>query len=272
METDEVLETGYGDATASGDNLLNDFARGEAKAFGSLARARGDRVEDDPDFQMLLADGNSPTLFGNVVAPRRPFTAEEWPAAVERMHQFYAGQPGGPFVVFSAWPTPDLRSSDFGRIGHPPVMFRPAAPLAMPAIDEFSIRVVVDAAGARDWDYVMVHGYPLPELQPYEVGRLLPERALAATAWRHYVGYLGDTPVATGSAFLHDAYVHVEFISALTEARGRGIGYAITAAATATRSDVPAMLIASDLGRPVYDRLGYLPMARYTLWAGHRRP
>ena len=34
----------------------------------------------------------------------------------------------------------------------------------------------------------------------------------------------------------------------------------------------PVLLVASDLGRPVYDRLGYLPLLRYTLWAGHRRP
>jgi hypothetical protein len=272
METEEVLETGYGDATPNGDNLLNDFARGEAEAFGALARARGDRVEDDADFQMLLADGNLPTPFGNVVAPRRPFTADEWPAAAERMHRFFAGEPGGPFIVFSALPTPDLRTLDFGRVGHPPLMFRPATPLAVPAIDDFSIRTVDSGASARDWEYVMVHGYPVPELQPFAAGQFLPERALNTPGWRHRVGYLGDTPVATGSAFVHDAYVHVEFISALAEARGRGIGYAMTAAATATRAELPAMLIASDLGQPIYDRLGYLTMARYTLWAGHRRP
>jgi hypothetical protein len=31
------------------------------------------------------------------------------------------------------------------------------------------------------------------------------------------------------------------------------------------------MLIASDLGRPVYDQLGYLPLLRYTLFVGMRR-
>jgi hypothetical protein len=272
VETGESLTTGYGDATPSGDNLLNDFARGEAEAFGALARARGDRVTDDADFEMLLADGNSPTPFGNVVALRRPLSGDEWPAAVERMHQFFAGEPGGPFIVFAAWPTPDLQPHDFGRIGHPPVMLRPAAPLEVPSIPGFSIRRVDDAAGARDWEFVMVHGYPVPELQPFEPGRFLPEHALSAPGWHHYVGYLDDAPVATGSAFLHADHVHIEFISAVMQARGRGIGYAITAAATATNPNLPALLIASDLGRPVYDRLGYLTLSRHTLWAGHRRP
>jgi hypothetical protein len=35
-------------------------------------------------------------------------------------------------------------------------------------------------------------------------------------------------------------------------------------------ADAPSMLIASDLGRPTYERMGYLPMARFTLWAGSR--
>ncbi len=30
------------------------------------------------------------------------------------------------------------------------------------------------------------------------------------------------------------------------------------------------MLIASDLARPTYERMGYLPMARFTLWGGTR--
>ncbi len=30
------------------------------------------------------------------------------------------------------------------------------------------------------------------------------------------------------------------------------------------------MLISSDPGRSVYERLGYLPLLRFSLWAGHR--
>jgi hypothetical protein len=30
------------------------------------------------------------------------------------------------------------------------------------------------------------------------------------------------------------------------------------------------MLIASDLGQPVYERMGYLRLSRFTLWVGKR--
>jgi len=47
-------------------------------------------------------------------------------------------------------------------------------------------------------------------------------------------------------------------ISARPEVRGRGVGRAVTAAATVVAPDRPAMLISSDDGRPVYERLGYV--------------
>ncbi|MCA1695744.1 MAG: GNAT family N-acetyltransferase [Actinobacteria bacterium] len=62
----------------------------------------------------------------------------------------------------------------------------------------------------------------------------------------------------------------MEYIATLHSARGRGIGRAMAAQATVSASQVPAMLIASDLGRPVYERLGYRSLLRYTLWAEQR--
>ena len=75
---------------------------------------------------------------------------------------------------------------------------------------------------------------------------------------RHFIGLLDDEPVATGSGYVDEHHVHVEFISTLETCRGRGVGYAITAAATLAAADRPALLIASDLGQPVYRRLGYI--------------
>jgi GNAT superfamily N-acetyltransferase len=268
METDEELETGAGPATPPGDNLCNDYAQGLAEGFAALAEARGDRI--DVDDTAAMGDGGSASLFGNVAVVRRPVDESAWPALAQRMQAFYRGRPGGSFLVFSAWPTPDLRPFDFGRVGHPPLMFRPPAPVTDEPIDDFEIRPVADAASARDWEDALVHGYPEPALQPFEAGCFLPERALAAPGWRHWVGYLSGQPVGTASALVGDHHVDVEFISTLESARGRGIGRALTAAAVLAAPDLPAMLISSDSGRTVYERLGFLPLLRFTMWAGHR--
>ena len=265
-----MLETGNGPSTPHGDNLLNDFARGEADAFAELARARGERVVEDEDFALTMTDGGSPSLFRNVVMLRRPLLSDEWPAAARRMHTFFAQQAGGPFMTFCGWPTPDVRPLGFGAIGHPPLMFRPPASLDSPAPDDFEIRSVTDAETAAQYERVLVSGFPIPDLDPEQAGALITADPGSTPHWRHFVGYLAGQPVATGSAYVDPQHVHVEFIATLEPARGRGIGAAITAAATTAAPDVPAMLIASDLGRPVYERLGYVTMLRFTLWAGHR--
>jgi len=271
METEEELETGYGPSAPPGDNLCNDYVRGLRESFAALADARGERVLHDDELALTLCDGGSPALFGNVAVMGRPFDDAGWREAVERMHAFYAERGGGPFLVFSAWPTPDLVPLDFGRIGHPPLMVRLPAPLAVEAIDGFEIRPVADRAAAEAWERALVDGFPEPALQPVQAGCLLPERALAVERWRHWVGYLDGRPVGTASAWVGDHHVDVDFVSTLDAARGRGIGRALTATATVARPDLPAMLIASDAGRRIYERLGYRAILRFTLWAGHRQ-
>lgn len=219
---------------------------------------------------MALTDGGSPSLFANVAVVRRPLTDAGWHEAVIRMNAFYAGAGGGPYLVFSAWPTPDLTFLDFRPIGHPPLMFRPAAPLDVEPVAGLEVRRVTDAETARDWETTLIDGFPLIELSPAQPGCMLPPRAVDAGTWLHWVGYLHGRPVGTASASVGTHHVDVEFIATLESARGRGIGRALTATATVADPTLPAMLVASDMGRPVYDRLGYLTLLRFTLWAGHR--
>jgi GNAT superfamily N-acetyltransferase len=265
---DEVLETGYGPATPRGDNLCNDYAQGMADGFGALAGARGERVDEDD--VATLTDGASGSLFGNVTVPRRPLRDDEWRALAERMVAFYGGRPGGGFMMMSAWPAPSPRTFGFGLVGHPPLMVRPAQPIAVEQLPGVEIRPVTDAASAYDWEHTLVHAYPEPGLQPFRAGCFLPERALAAEGWRYWVGYLDGTPVGTASAFVGPRHVDVQMISTMPQARGRGVGRALTLTATLADPALPAMLISSDLGRGVYERLGYIPLLRYTLWAGQR--
>ncbi len=270
METDEELETGYGPGTPPGDNLCNDYAQRLGDAFGALARARGDVVHDDGT--LMSSDRGSASPFGNVAVIRTPLDDEGWRRVTQQLADFYRPGPAGGYLVFSAWPTPDLTGAGFGRVGHPPLMWRPPAPIdfSVASPPGLEIREVVDADTARDWEQVMVEGYPEPELQPFRPGCLLPVEALTAPGWRHWVGALDGEPVATSSAYVSSTHVDVEFIATMPGARGRGVGRAMTAVATHADPGLPALLISSDLGRPVYEGLGYLPLLRFSLWIGHR--
>ena len=83
-----------------------------------------------------------------------------------------------------------------------------------------------------------------------------------------WLGTLDGEPIGTAAAHHARAVNGVEMIACMPKARGRRVGEALTWAATLARPELPAALIASDTGRPVYARMGYLPITRFSLWVG----
>jgi hypothetical protein len=264
---DEVLETGYGSATAVGDNLLNDYARAEATAFATLG-AHG-RVEHDRGLDVSMVDTGVPTPFGNTVNLLRPLRDEEIPEFVARTRDFYGAAPGGPFLVLSPWPIADLGDHGFHRVGHPPLMLRPPAPLTVGS-DVLRVQQVEDEETLADFERTMIDAYPIPEMAPFGSASRFVTTDVLGGPLRLYVGYEDDRPVATAAGHVGEGPVVVVLVSTRDECRGRGHGAVITAAATLSDPARPAMLIASDLGQPVYERLGYLRISRHTLWLGTR--
>ena len=263
MSDDEELETGYGPRTAPGDNLFNDFVRGEAISAVELARARGERTSRDPG-RLAMADGASPLPFSNLVVIERP-PAGPAVALVEEIRSFFEGFPGGACLLKSLFPIPDLTPYGCTLMGHPPLMLRASIPLAPPPPD-LEIVAVTDARTSRDWEETLVLGYPAPMLDPFRAGCMLPTGALEAVGWNHFVGYTDGRAAAAGSCYVDDHVLRVENIAVMSDARGRGFGAAITAATIAVDLTIPAMLVSSDLGRPVYERLGFRALHRATFW------
>jgi hypothetical protein len=110
----------------------------------------------------------------------------------------------------------------------------------------------------------------MPELVPLLPGAIYDERALADDRLRLWTGRVEGKPVGVSAAFVAAGITDVVFVATLSEARGRGYGAALTWRAALTEPGQPAMLLSSDLGRPVYDRMGFLPLLRFTLWVRGR--
>jgi len=267
-EPDEHLEDGHGASTPGNDNLLLDYARGQAAAFAALIGTNGGRLTRLGAHGLHLCDLGVGTPFGNVAHLTRPITAGAEAEVTAAMATFFAGQPGGPYLIFSPWPTPDLRPFGLMPVGHPPLMFRPTGGTGV-TVEGLEIVEVLDDDALADFERTLIEAYPVTEMQPWERGSFL-NPAVLDTAWRLYVGYEDDDPVCTAGGFVTDGLSIVELVSTRPECRGKGYGAAITAAATFASPDQPAALIASDPGQGVYADLGYLRMLRYTLWLGMR--
>jgi len=261
----EVLETGSEGTTPDGDNLLLGFVRGTVASWRAMAGAAGcASLEADG---VAAADCGSPADLLNWAVLTRPLDTASAPGVVASLRAFFAQRPGGPYLVVSAWPAPDLRPAGLHLVGHPPLMLRAPAPQA-PAPPGLVVREVADDATAADFERTLIEGYPLPALRLDVRGAAVPVFGVAA--WHHFVGYADGRAVATAASWVHDDHVRIDFVATLPDARGHGYGAALTAAAAAAAPALPALLVASDLGRPVYVRMGYLPVLRCTVWEGDR--
>jgi GNAT superfamily N-acetyltransferase len=195
----------------------------------------------------------------------RPLEAAHVDDLVARVRQFYAERPGAPWVLWSAWPSPDLQPWGFQLIGSPALMVRlPGTPLP-PTPPELRIVEVTGAATMADFEQVFIEGYPVPELQSLGSGALYDARVVGGDL-RLWIGYVGDRPLITAAA-LHDEYVNgIYMVATLPGVRGRGYGTALTAHAVAFAPALPAVLEATEDGYPIYARLGFSEVARYALW------
>lgn len=113
---------------------------------------------------------------------------------------------------------------------------------------------------------VLVEGFPIPEVLPFTAGCVFPS-AILGGGLRFWLVRDGARPVACAAACTAAGMTLVECVATLPDARGRGHGARATMAATMADPSVPAALIASDDGRPVYERLGYTAIERWTAWA-----
>ncbi len=266
---DPALENGTSASTQPGDNLLADFISADAAGFRALALHAGGRAIVDDELGLSMGDGGSACYFGNVAHAARPLTEAGAREAVRRLRRFYGDAPGGPFLVFTPWPLGDLRSDGFALAGHPPLMVRPVG-AELPQVEGAGIVHAVTAQEVRDFDQTLAEAYPADALLPYGTRPPLFGTGVSDTGWKLVTAYVGDQPVATAAAFASDQVVAIDAVSTRPLFRGRGIGALVTATAASTAPTVPAALLSSDGGRPVYARLGFLPVMRFTLWVGER--
>jgi len=238
-----------------------------ATFWEQLARPLGQRVQRWTD--AWAVDPGCANPFPNSATLLHPLDASAAGELAGRLDGFYGAASGGPWLLWSAWPTPDLSAWGFHLVGHPPLMVRLPGEEIPPAPPELHIVEVHDAATMADAEQTVIEGYPAPELQPFRPGALWDTRMLGGPL-RLWVGYVADRAVTTGMAYTDEHVTGVYVIATREDARGRGYGAALTAQCLAVDPLKPVVLQASDLGQPVYQRLGFVEVAQYTLWVRPR--
>lgn len=139
----------------------------------------------------------------------------------------------------------------------------PAMLLTLPGLavvnEDLAIDAVVDVPSLWTFDLTMQAGFesalPIASSAVMDSGALLVIAGL-----RFFLGSCDGVPVATATLFARDGVACIADISVVPAYRRRGFGAAITAHAIAAgrnRGCELAYLEASELGAPIYRRLGF---------------
>jgi hypothetical protein len=133
------------------------------------------------------------------------------------------------------------------------------------------LRWVTDEAGIRDFLAVNSVAYASLGMPVEVLGDLIvPGPRFLEPHVQTVVAYLEDEPVAAAQTLLSHGIAGVYWVGTVEAARGKGLAESVTRAVTNRAFDLGAganTLQASPMGGPIYLRMGYETIYRYTGYA-----
>jgi GNAT superfamily N-acetyltransferase len=173
-------------------------------------------------------------------------------------------------TALTCWPDTDVPTASWeaplSELGFTPAAGPPGMAIDLAMLQErrqvsadFRIATVEDPATLRDWIRAFIPGFGLPEAWSDPLHELVTGKGLDLPM-RYYIGYLDGKPVATSSLFLGAGVAGVYSVATLPEARGKGIGTAMTAAPLKDAREMgyrAGILEATAMGYPIYEKMGF---------------
>jgi hypothetical protein len=248
------------------DGLVRRFVFAYASSMAGPVAALGGTVVRRDGF--VLHDLGHPAGYYNGVTLLRPLPYAGWQDVVAELDATIDRDAGGELLLWSAWPTPDLSSLGWDRVGHPPLLLLPPRLEPVPPPPSWlRVEPVEDARRLADWERVAVEGYPFTSSQPVRPGVLVDDRLLRDPGFHAWVGYDGGTPVTIGTSYIaHGCHVFALGVTLPTH-RGRGAWQAMAHRRLAAFPQLPALSLFSDMSRPPAERIGFLALSRWTVWS-----
>jgi hypothetical protein len=134
--------------------------------------------------------------------------------------------------------------------------------------DGVTIRLVADEQGLLDFTAVNADAYAVYGMPPevFVDSFDQPDQLLADDDAAMVVAYRGAVPLAAALTYRSDGIASLQWVGTVAEARQLGLGRSITQAVTNLafeRGAATVTLQASEMGEPVYRKLGYETLYRY---------
>jgi ribosomal protein S18 acetylase RimI-like enzyme len=262
------------------DSLIRAIESNGEEFLLALGRAAGAEERDDGRVRWVI--GNCPIDYHNCVVRAEQTPEEADGVILDSQERFRVrGVPGSWHVGPSMRP-PDLGGRLLARgfvyggddIGMAVDLSAPREDLAVPG--DLTVERVRNERDLAAWTRTLSAGFGEGPVEAEWVGEMYRRVGLGDEApWRHYLGRLGGEAVATSTLFLGAGVAGIYFVCTAERARRRGIGAAATLAALHDAREMGyrvGVLGSSEMGYPVYRRLGFREYCRIGLYEYHPAP
>lgn len=239
------------------------------EGFAACVRAYGGEVADEPD--LLWCAG--PTGVGS-----RVLRTQLAPETVDDRIQWVLERARASHAPFYWYISPSTRPADldthlvrhgFTDGGDEPAMGVALArlPSVLPLPEGVTVEQVSDRTALEQWAHTAyeVLGAPNSDDAPF-VAAVSRDTLDDNAATQYYLARLDGKPVATAGLCLAAGVAGLFLVATLEAARRRGIGTAVTMApllAARDRGYAVGVLQASEMGYPIYARMGFTEQFRY---------
>jgi GNAT superfamily N-acetyltransferase len=232
---------------------------------------RGSELFETPQFYM--AANPHGTLFNNMVMIRDAVDTDTLFAAIR---DFYV-QRRRPFSVWTrAHADADLESvlrargfEDFFAMPGMALLRDPGTRCEPVGLE---IRATTTDQGRRDYLYVTAEAYATyGSPREYAEDAFVSIESVCAPHVQGFVGYVDGKPAAAAMVFVTHGVAGIDWVGTVPEHRGHGFGEAVTWAAIREgfrRGGTFANLQASPMGRPIYERMGFITPTAYRVLVG----
>lgn len=191
-------------------------------------------------------------------------TQETSPEEIRRVNQFYGNVP-------FRWFVDDQDEELIARLQNEEYSYKitfPAMRLSLNSLksEDYAQAITVnefnpgDSQQLQTWLALVTKSFGITPADEFGnfIGYLI-ERARPGIL-HFYNAYYQDTPAGTSLLIDHPEVAGLHWVATLPEYRGKGLGYAVShrpLVDAKIRNLTEAVLLASELGKPVYDKIGF---------------
>lgn len=149
-----------------------------------------------------------------------------------------------------------------------PAMMLDLVNFDLPKYDDHVTKIDLNNIEAlKTWDLIVSQSFGRPAQELLKAINLFKQKI--PNNLKLYVGYYYDQPVSAGMAIYHQDVVSLHLIGTLSEFRNKGLGELITKQMlfdAKNQNYKQAILLASVLGKPVYQKIGFKEYAIYNMY------